>query len=130
MSKKHKFSKHIQKGRFYHIHEGSPTGHPGMIYWKNDRKNLYLAFTTDTSNGQNRTKLTVPTEKGVSESYVNNRPLLAKRKNIGGIRPNLKFNKNDRKLLKEVSKKPFRSTSDINRKDRRFIKRLKKKPKY
>ena len=36
MSKK-KIYKKIWKGRFYHIHEGSPTGHPGMIYWKNDK---------------------------------------------------------------------------------------------
>ena len=106
------------------------TGHPGMIYWKNDNKNLYLALTTDTSDGEHRTKLTVPTEKSVNNSFVNNRPLLAKRKNIGGIRSNLKFSKEDRRLLEEISKNSFRTTSDVNRKDRRYIKKLKKKPKY
>ena len=42
MAKKIIYSKQIEKGRFYHIHEGSPTGHPGMVFWKNDKRNLYL----------------------------------------------------------------------------------------
>ena len=130
MSKKIIYKKHLEKGRFYHIHEGSTNGHPGMIYWKTDKKNLYLALTTDTSKGEHRTKLKVPTEKTIKHSYVNNRPLLAKRKNIGGLRENLRFSKRDKKLLRSISENHFRTTSDINRRDKRYMKRLKKKPRY
>ena len=84
MSKKKIITKKVKKGKFYHFHEGSPSGHPGMVYWKNDNKNLYLAVTTDSSPGEHRTKLAYPTSSNVSKSYVYNRPLLAKRKNIGG----------------------------------------------
>ena len=51
MSKKKKV-KPIIKGYFYHVHEGSETGHPGFVYWKSDRKNLYLLITTGTSGGE------------------------------------------------------------------------------
>ena len=128
MSKKKVISKHIQKGRFYHFHEGSPTGHPGMVFWKNDSKNLYLALTTDTSLGPHRTKLTKVNEH--QANFVQNKPLLAKRKDIGGLRENIEFNKKDKKLLKDISKRPYRETLSIRRSDRRYISRLKKKPKY
>ena len=130
MERKKTNIKKVKKGKFYHFHEGSPTGHPGLIYWKNDKKNLYLAVTTDSTPGAHRTKLTHPTSKDVSESYINNHPLLAKRKNIGGERINMKFDTEDKPLVKTVSRRPNRETKDINRKDRRYIKRLKKKPKY
>ena len=130
MSKKVIYSKHIEKGRFYHIHEGSKTGHPGMVYWKNDKRNLYLALTTDTSEGEHRLPLKVPTQQGVEKSYVQTKPLLAKRKDVGGMRPELKFNKKDKVLLKHISRKQYRETQTIKRNDRRYIKSLKKKPRY
>lgn len=131
MSHKNKpIRKCIQKGRFYHIHEGSRTGHPGMVYWKNDNKNLYLVITTDSKNGTHRTQLTYPIDSTVSLSFVQNRPMLAKSKNIGGQHSGMKFNKNDKPLLKLVSRKAFRETPDIRRKDRRYMKKLKKKPTY
>lgn len=125
MPKKKIVKKKIRKGKFYHFHEGSPSWHPGMVFWKNDNKNLYLSLTTDTSKGEHRTKLMVPTEPGI-ESYVNNRPLLSKRKNISGARSNLKFDKEDKNLLRHISQQPFRTTADINRKDKRFIKAWKR----
>ena len=130
MSKKVIYSKHIEKGRFYHIHEGSKTGHPGMVYWKNDKRNLYLALTTDTSEGEHRLPLKVPTQQGAKKSYVQTRPLLAKRKDFGGVRLNLKFSKIDKKLLKDLSRNQFRESLSIKHKDRYFIKHLKKKPRY
>ncbi len=129
MSKAIKPKKIIQKGRFYHIHEGSPTGHPGMIYWKNDKKNLYLALTVDSSYGSHRTKI-LPISNTIKHSYVQNRPVLAKRKDIGGQRFDLKFSKKNKKLLKRISEKPFRETMSIRRKDRRYIFKLKMYPRY
>ena len=128
--KKNKPMKHIEKGSFYHIHEGSPTGHPGMIYWKNDKRNLYLALTTDSSYGEHRTKLSSQTSSKVSHSFVYNRPTLLKRRDIGSKYAEMHFSKNDKPLLKVISRRQFRETKSIKSKDRRYMKKLKKKPRY
>ena len=129
--KKHKKDiKSIQKGRFYHVHEGSPTGHPGMVFWKNDKRNLYLTITTDSSEGEHRTMLSTPTSKEIKHSFVYNRPTLAKRRDIGGQYKNMVFSKKDKNFLRIISRKNYRETKSIKSKDRRFIKRLKKKPRY
>ena len=130
MSKRKKYNKHIEKGKFYHFHEGSQTGHPGMVYSKSDKRNLYLALTTDSTPGKHRTKLIVPTEGKINRSYVNNRPLLAKRKDIGSSHSEMKFSKKDKMLLKIISRRDYRESPNIKSKDRRYIKKLKKKPKY
>ena len=130
MSKKKIASKHIEKGRFYHIHEGSKTGHPGLIYWKNDQKNLYLSLTTDSSFGEHRTALSKTTSDNINHSFVYNRPTLAKRKDVGGQYKNMSFSKKDKNLLRRVSKRNYRETKSIRYKDRRYMKKLKKKPKY
>ena len=31
--------KNIEVGKFYLIHDGSRTGHPGLVVWKDDEKN-------------------------------------------------------------------------------------------
>ena len=125
-----KIIKNIQKGKFYHIHEGSPSGHPGMVYWKSDKRNLYLAITTDSSDGEHRTLLTTSTSSDVQHSYVYNRPTLAKRRDIGGQYQKMSFNKNDKNLLRVISIKKYRETKSIKSKDRRYIKKLKRKPRY
>lgn len=130
MSKRKRYSKHIEKGKFYHFHEGSPRGHPGMVYWKNDKKNLYLAVTTDSTAGEHRTSLNAPTDSAVEKSYVYNRPLLAKRKDIGSEHSKMRFSKKDRKILQVVSRRNYRESPSVRSKDRRYIKKLKKKPKY
>lgn len=129
MSRPIKVKKIIKKGKFYHIHEGSPTGHPGMIYWKSDKKNLYLALSTDTSPGSHRSEI-IPISKETKRSFVQNRPILAKRKDIGGERTCLKFAKANKSILKVISKHDYRETPSIRRADRRYIKKLKKKPRY
>ena len=130
MAKKVIYTKHIEKGKFYHIHEGSKTGHPGMIYWKCDKRNLYLALTTGTSKNKHNTFLKVSTTSKVSRILIQNRPLLAKRKDIGPEWKGLKFDKRDRNYLRSVSRKPFRETPTIKRNDRRYIKKIRKMPKY
>ena len=130
MSKRKVYNKHIIKGFFYHIHEGSPSGHPGMIFWKSDKKNLYLALTTDSSIGQHRTRLSAPTSANVRHSFVYNRPTLCKRKDIGSFYPNMRFSKKDKQLLTIISRRLYRETKCIRAKDRWLIKKLKKKPRY
>ena len=130
LNNKAKIKKHLQKGRFYHIHEGSPTGHPGMIFWKNDKRNLYLTLTTDSSVGNHRTKLSKPTNKETNQSYVYNRPTLAKRRDVGGRYIDMVFSKKDRIVLRIISTKKYRESGSIRSKDRRYMKKLKKKPRY
>lgn len=78
MSKKKIYNKHLEKGRFYIVNK-----HPGLIVLKNDKKNIYIAVVTGTSRHRHQTKLSHPTEKGVKESFVNNRPVQGKRKHFG-----------------------------------------------
>ena len=130
MSKKKMISKLIRKGKFYHVHEGSNKGHPGMVFWKNDNRNLYLLITTDSDYGSHRTKLKHPTDSRVKISFVQNRPMLAKRKNIGSEYFHMRFHKDDKIIIRIVSRRDFRETPDIRSKDRRYMKKLKKKPRY
>ena len=80
-------------GEFYLIHDGSQTGHPGLVVSKDDNANRYLIVRFDSdkkgdvpkiSRGvRHITRLNYPTEDKVVASYVKNRPLLCKRKDIG-----------------------------------------------
>ena len=56
--------------------------------------------------------------------------MLLKRKDVGGTRPNLKFNKRDKNVLKVISTKSFRDSPSIRKHDRRYVKRLRKQPRY
>ena len=101
MSKKVLYNKHLKKGKFYAVN-----GHPGLIINKNDKKNRYLAVVTGTSQGRHKTKLQHPTEKGIKNSYINNRPVLGKRKNFGSKELNgMKIYKSDKSLVKVISKR-------------------------
>ena len=130
MSKKKIVDKKLKKGKFYAVHEGSKHGHPGKLYWKNDQKNLYLFLKTGTTPSPENIVLTVPTQRGIRKSYIYKKPLLAKRKDVGGELLGMAFSKKDKKLLKSISKNPFAETYSVNRKDRRRIKRMRKRPKY
>lgn len=101
ISKKVIYNKHLQKGKFYSVN-----GHPGMIYWKNDKKNKYLALVTGTSSGRHKTELQIPTEKNVKKSYVNNRPVLGRRKHFGSKELyGMKFHKKDKNLLNVIKRR-------------------------
>lgn len=65
--------KNIEIGKFYFIHDGSKTGHPGFVVWKDDKKNRYLVIRFDSDKFgdvpkkdrgvKHITKLNHPTEK-------------------------------------------------------------------
>ena len=105
MGKKVIYNKRLIKGKFYAVN-----GHPGQIVSKNDKKNRYLAVVTGTSQGRHKTRLKHPTENRVKVSYVNNRPILGKRKHFGSKElVGMKFHKDDKPLIKTISKrKPIR----------------------
>ena len=51
MSKKKIYNKHLEKGKFYIVNK-----HPGLIVLKNDKKNIYIAVITGTSQHRHQTK--------------------------------------------------------------------------
>ena len=76
-------TKVIEVGKFYFIHDGSPNGHPGLIIWKNDSHNLYLAIKFGSSPSKDNNKLSYSLSNDVSKSYYYKRLFLGKRKNFG-----------------------------------------------
>lgn len=85
--------KHIEVGKFYLIHDGSNTGHPGLVIEKDGLNNIYLVVLTESDKDGNMSKrdadkrhltdLKHPTDTSVVKSYVKNRPMICKRRDIG-----------------------------------------------
>ena len=111
-TQKHKV---LEVGKFYLIHDGSPTGHPGYIVWKNDSSNEYLVVITESDKPGNKSKretdkrhltdLEHPTEPHLVRSYIKKKPLLCKRKDIGSKQlTGMKFHPKDLKKVLYVSK--------------------------
>ena len=101
MSKKKIYKKHLEKGKFY-----SANNHPGLIVEKSDKKNRYLAVVTGTSFHRHQTMLNHPTEKRIKKSFVNNRPVLGKRKHFGSKElVGMKIHPSDRTLIKVIKKR-------------------------
>ena len=101
MSKKKLYKKHLEKGRFYVLNK-----HPGLIIFKNDRKNIYIAIVTGTSRHRHQTKLKHPTEANLKESFINNRPVQGKRKHFGSKElVGMRIHKEDHTLIKIVKKR-------------------------
>ena len=121
-------SKKVEKDHFYLIHDGSRTGHPGLIFWKNDEANLYLAIKFGTTDNQNNIQLKHPISKTISKSYVYKKPLLLKRKDIGKeLLNDIRINIEDFKTVEQI-KNIFPSLSkSVNRKSKRLFKYLSKK---
>ena len=129
MSKKKQMKNKLKKGRFYLVYDGSKSGHPGMIYWKNDNRNVYLCLTTGTTYNKNLIQLSHPTDGHTSVSYVNKRPFFGKRKDFGKIEmQDMRFNKEDKKnYLRKISVAKPRYSKNISRRDKRFLKRMQRK---
>lgn len=124
--------KKIEVGNFYLIHDGSLNGHPGLIIWKNDTHNLYLAIKFGSSLSKDNTKFAYSLSKDVSNSYYYKRLFLGKRKNFGSVILE-KFNikeKDKMNLLKKLDLSNPKYSPDIRRKDKRFYKWAIKNPLY
>ena len=111
-----KTNKNIEVGKFYFIHDGSKTGHPGFVIWKNENNNRYLVirfdsdkFGVDLTKEQRRvqhiTKLSHPTSNSVMNSYVHNRPMLCKRKDIGSELVGLSISLEDLEIIETIGQK-------------------------
>ena len=119
-------TKNIEVGKFYFIHDGSKTGHPGFVIWKDDEKNRYLVIRTDSDKfgdipkkdrGEKHiTMLKHPTENKVMNSYVHNRPMMCKRKDIGSKELiGMRFHQDDIELIKKISERNPEYTSTFNK---------------
>ena len=104
----------IEVGKFYLIHDGSKTGHPGFIVSKNDAGNRYLVIITESdkkghiskreSDKRHVTDLDYPTDNSVVKSYIKKRPMLCKRKDIGSKELiGMSFNPLDMKKINQVA---------------------------
>ena len=119
-------AKNIEVGKFYLIFDGSRTGHPGLVVWKDDKKNRYLVIRLDSdkpgedTKEQRRvrhiTKLKHPTSQDVINSYVKNRPTMCKRKDIGSKELiGMRFHKDDMELIKKISERNPEYTPSFNK---------------
>lgn len=116
-------TKNIEVGKFYLIFDGSRTGHPGFVIWKDDEKNRYLVIITESDKFGNKSKretdkrhltdLDYPTESTVAKSYIKKRPMLCKRKDIGKKElVGMRFHNSDfEKVLFVSRQKPVMSPS-------------------
>ena len=101
MSKKKIFKKHLEKGRFYIVNK-----HPGLIVFKNDKNNIYIAVVTGTSRKRHQTILKHPTGDNNKTSYVNNRPVQGKRKHFGSHELiGMRIHSDDRLIVRIISKR-------------------------
>ena len=118
----------MKENTFHIIHEGSKTGHPGMIYWKSEESNLYLAITTGSSefNDAHFIKLKRPIRNDVKNSFVNKKPILAKRKDINPTElRDMTFHSEDFDIIIKIKQNEPRYSTSINRKDKRKFRIIK-----
>ena len=106
MSKKIKYNKHLEKGRFY-LHSDGHGGHPALLYKKHDKKNTYFLIVFTSSDGPKRKRLKHSIEPvKIKVSFVHNTPRISKRRELSG-RPmeGLKIDKEDKPLIESIKRK-------------------------
>ena len=118
-------SRKIETNKFYYIFDGSETGHPGYVVWKDDESNRYLVIRFDSDklgdiSKKNRgvrhiTELKHAIGGNIVRSYVKNRPLLCKRRDIGKEFTDLKIHPEDMKIIKKVSKAKIQCSRSIKK---------------
>ena len=105
----------LLRGKIYHVYTtGGP--HPSLIFKKNRRKNKYFAVVFDTSEGRHRTKLSHPTNPNVKQSFVQNRPILGRRRDFGNRELiNIRVHKDDKIIIEIVKRRKPRLTSEYRK---------------
>ena len=102
------------------------TGHPGFVVWKDDEANRYLVVRFDSDKigdipkmhrgVRHITILSHPTTNDVKNSYVHNRPMMCKRKDIGSKELiGMYFHEDDMELIEEISKRNPEFTPTFNK---------------
>ena len=92
--------KNLQINSFYIIHDGSPSGHPGLLIWKDDNANLYLAIKFGSSSNKENVELKEALSKEKPKSFYYKRLFLGKRKDFSDtVLTNLTINTEELNLL-------------------------------
>lgn len=116
----------IEVGKFYLIFDGSRTGHPGLVIWKDDAANLYLVIRTESDKRgkiskrelerQHLIDLKHPTDSTVVKSYVRTKPLMCKRKDIGKKELiGMSIHRDDQPIIEAVSKRKPQYSKSFNK---------------
>lgn len=126
--------KSLNVGEFHFIHDGSKTGHPGIIVWKSDEKNLYLAIKVGTSPNIHNIPFLRALGERASQSFIYKRLFLGKRKDFDRRElPDMEMSDEEVNTLLESMdfNNPVLSIN-LNRKDKKYyswiVKRDKKIP--
>ena len=77
-----KIVRNIEVGKIYLLFDGSKGGHPGLIVWKDDDMNLYIAIKFGTTKNDGNIPLQYQIVEG-KKSYIYKRLFVGKRKDIG-----------------------------------------------
>ena len=124
-------TKVIEVGKFYLIHDGSKTGHPGFIFWCDQNLNIYLAIKFGTSKNPKNIEFLHAVGNGIAQSFIYKKAFLGKRKDFSSTPfEDMIITKSDLLFIKQNIDiaNPIES-SNIRSKDRRNFKRLyKRKP--
>ena len=117
--------RNIELNNFYLIFDGSKTGHPGYVVWKDDENNRYLVirFDSDKRGGipkkdrgvRHITELKHTIGGDIVKSYVKNRPLLCKRRDIGKQFKDLHLHEDDIELINIISKAKVQYSKSIKK---------------
>ena len=73
-------TKVIEVGKFYLIHDGSKTGHPGLIIWNDEINNLYLAIKFGTTPSKDNCKFYYPLSRDILCSLLLQKIIFRKKK--------------------------------------------------
>ena len=108
--------KTIEVGKFYLIHDGSKTGHPGLVVWKNDELNLYIAIKFGTSKTDDNIKLKQNLISNV-HNYMYKRLFVGKRKDFGSKAfTDMIITKEVQRKFEEIKHNKFYFSSNVSKK--------------
>ena len=122
-------TKVIDEGYFYFIYDGSKKGHPGLIVWKDEFHNLYLAIKFGTTKNKENVLFKYPIGGKAKQSYVYKRFFLIKRKDISKTKfLDLRIKDSDlNDLLNKMDWQNPKYSKGISGRDKHFFKRNIKK---
>lgn len=110
----------LELNKFYLVHDGSKTGHPGLLVWKDDDANLYLLVKFGSSENEHNFKLIQPISSNLKTSFVYKRPFVGKRKDVGReISKNIKIKDSDSWILIAIPKNSPVFSKTLSKKDKR-----------
>lgn len=114
-------SKTIEVGKFYFIHDGSKSGHPGYIVWKDEERNLYIAIKFGTTKNDDNEILHQRINQSVI-NYIYKRLFVGKRKDFKKEEfRDFYFTDEIAKKYKEIRKNKFKYSKNVSGFQKHFL---------